>query len=384
MPRNKHDDDAVEKLALLPEAELLPLLPGLAEWIRDWSWPIAPAVAKLLEQHAAALEPTILEVLAGSDEAWQEHLLHLVRPDTLPALSPQLRVAVECVAVSPMYGEHKYGKHIAEAARDLLNMYGYRSLLPSSKSDNEAVERLHQLSEAELLPLLPKLMEWLQDTNWPVSGPVWDFLEPRVAVLEPAIVEVLLGYDAAWKRNLLRLVEHATLPVLSPRLRELAERIAHSPNPGEQAEETDEAARNLLDRYATHLLPQHKGDDAAVERLRQLPEAELLPLLPELLPGLLGCLLDGNWPIAKGVGDLLAAHLHQLAPTLWEPEFLEALAGTDDIWKGNLLYLLDQAALPEFPPTVRQVIERIAHMPTPSEREYDTDEAARELLAKYA
>ena len=139
----------------------------------------------------------------------------------------------------------------------------------------------------------------------------------------------------------------------------------------------------MLNKYDTHLLPLDKGDTAAVERLRQLPEAELLPL-PELLPRLLGCLLDGNWPIAKGVSDLLAAHLHQLVPAVWEPTLLEALSGTDDIWKGHLLYLLNQAALPDLPLAIRKVIERIAHTPTSSEREYDTDEAARELLAKYA
>jgi hypothetical protein len=248
LPRDKFDEEAVEKLAQLPAAELQPLLPRLAEWLQDYNWPISPAVEKLLELHVAALEPTILHVLAGSDDIWQCHVLSLIRPETLPALSPQLRVAVECAAASPMYG--KYDAYTAEAAHNLLHKYGYRHLLPSSKSDDEAVKCLHQLSEAELRPLLPKLMEWLQDINWPVSGPVWDFLEPRVAMLEPAIVEVLLGNDDIWKCNLLRLVQHAALPALSPLMRELTERIARSPTTSEHENDTDEAARDLLAHFA--------------------------------------------------------------------------------------------------------------------------------------
>ena len=248
LPKNKFDDEAVEKLALLPAAALWPLLPRLAEWLQDYNWPISITVAKLLELHVAALEPTILEVLAGNDDMWQCHILSLIRPETLSALSPQLRVAVECAASSPTYG--KYDTYTAEAACDLLSKYGYGHLLPGSKSDNEAVERMHQLSEAELLPLLPKLMEWLQDINWPVAGSVWDFLEPRVAVLESTIVEILMGNDDIWKCNLLRLVQHSALPALSPQMRELTERIAHSPTSSEHENETDEAARDLLAHFA--------------------------------------------------------------------------------------------------------------------------------------
>jgi hypothetical protein len=257
-------------------------------------------------------------------------------------------------------------------------------LLPRNKFDEEAVEKLAQLPEDELRPLLPGLAEWIQDWNWPIAPAVEKLMELHIAAVVPTIIEVLAGTDSIWKENLLSLVRPATLPILPVLLQATVERIATTPTFGEQADEINKAAGDLLDRYATHLLPQHKGDDGAVERLSQLPENELLPLLPELLPRLLGCLLDGNWPIAKGVNDLLAAHLHQLAPGVWEPEMLEVLTGTDDIWKGHLLYLLSQAAVPELPSAVRQIVERIAHTPTPSEREYDTDEAARDLLARYS
>lgn len=139
LPRSKFDDEAVAKLALLPEAVLLPLLPGLAEWIQDWNWPIAPDVEKLLELHVAALIPTILEVLAGTDSVWKENLLSLVRPATLPALPTLFRATVERIATTPTFGEQ--ADEIDKAARELLDRYATH-LLPLDKGDNAAIERL--------------------------------------------------------------------------------------------------------------------------------------------------------------------------------------------------------------------------------------------------
>jgi hypothetical protein len=248
LPRDKYDDEAVEKLALLPEAELLPLLPGLAEWIQDSNWPIARAVEKLLKLHVTALVPTILEVLAGRDEQWQWNLLYLINPTTLPTLPAPLRAALVGMATYPATGE--YDMYLVWQARYVLGLYGSHPLLPQTKTDCEAVERLSQLSEAELLPLLPGLAEWLEDTNWPVSRPTWNFLLSHVAELEPFIVEVLMGHDDIWKCNLLRLVKQSALSTLSTPMRELTERIAHSPTVGERENDTAEAARELLARFA--------------------------------------------------------------------------------------------------------------------------------------
>jgi hypothetical protein len=248
LSKNKFDDEAVEKLALLPAAELWPLLPRLAEWIRDYNWPIAPAVEKLLKLHIAALVPTILEVLASNDTQWQRRLLHLIQPATLPTLPVALRAVLARIAAFPTTGE--YDMYLVWTTRYVLRQYGSHPLLPQSKTDDEAVAKLYQLPEAELLPLLPELMERLEDMNWPVAGPVWDFLLPYAAQLEPAIVEVLMGYDNIWKCNLLKLLEHSALPALSPLLRELTERIAHSPTSIEHENDTDEAARDLLARFA--------------------------------------------------------------------------------------------------------------------------------------
>jgi hypothetical protein len=249
LPRNKFDDEAVEKLALLPESELLPLLPRLAEWIQDWNWPIAPDVEKLLELHVAALEPIILEVLASTDSVWKENLLSLVRPETLPVLPALLRATIERIATTPTFGEQ--ADEIDKAARDLLERYATH-LLPLDKGDDESIERLRKLNEAESLPVLPKLLGCLPDSNWPIYWPAWELLLPYAHKLLPAILNVLAdpNDDDIWKTNILRMLQDAPMLELTLPLKEIVERIAYTPTSGEQAEDTDEAARKLLARFA--------------------------------------------------------------------------------------------------------------------------------------
>ena len=123
------------------------------------------------------------------------------------------------------------------------------------------------------------------------------------------------------------------------------------------------------------LLPQHKGDDEAVACLYCLPLNELLPLLPQLLASIQDC----NWPIAGAAWDLLSLHVQELEPTI-----LEVLADTDETWKSNVMYLLQQSALPALSPVLRQAVERIAYTPTRQEITEEADESARALLAHFA
>lgn len=49
-------------------------------------------------------------------------------------------------------------------------------LLPKDKHDHEAIERLHKFPIQELLPLLPELLEWVADINWPIARDAIDLV----------------------------------------------------------------------------------------------------------------------------------------------------------------------------------------------------------------
>ncbi len=51
-----------------------------------------------------------------------------------------------------------------------------KELIPKNKFDHETVERLKNLSYEELKPIMPDLLEWLQDFNWPLPTLSFKFL----------------------------------------------------------------------------------------------------------------------------------------------------------------------------------------------------------------
>ena len=74
-----------------------------------------------------------------------------------------------------------------------------KSLIPKDKFDLETVEKLKQYSFEDIEPIIPDLLEWLQDMNWPVSQPIAAFLLPFSEEIAPEIVKILKGKDEMWK-----------------------------------------------------------------------------------------------------------------------------------------------------------------------------------------
>lgn len=43
------------------------------------------------------------------------------------------------------------------------------NLVPKNKFDTLNINKLMELSDTEILPIIPALLEWIQDMNWSVS-----------------------------------------------------------------------------------------------------------------------------------------------------------------------------------------------------------------------
>lgn len=50
-----------------------------------------------------------------------------------------------------------------------------KSLIPKDKFDIETAKKLSNYSFEEIQPIVPYLLEWLQDWNWPVSKTIAGF-----------------------------------------------------------------------------------------------------------------------------------------------------------------------------------------------------------------
>lgn len=78
-------------------------------------------------------------------------------------------------------------------------MTNLKHLIPKDKHDISAVEKLVGYSFDEIEPIVPDLLEWLQDINWPVAKPIAKCLLAYTERLTPYLLEILKTSDGMWK-----------------------------------------------------------------------------------------------------------------------------------------------------------------------------------------
>jgi len=123
------------------------------------------------------------------------------------------------------------------------------NFIPKNKSDLVACDYLERTSAAEVAPYIPELLEWLQDANWPVAGPVSKKLVSIGADVEPPIVNILKGSDEMWKYWVISLVLVPRVPNLSEETVNAVKKIAINPTLAEKEDEVNLNAKELLERY---------------------------------------------------------------------------------------------------------------------------------------
>lgn len=118
--------------------------------------------------------------------------------------------------------------------------------IPSHKSDLAAAHRAAEQGYPAINAILPSLLEWLKDGNWPVSAPLASLLAEAGPEIAPAIQAALQSDDDLWKYWILTMLG----PQLSERVWHLIEpdvaRLSQRPTSGEMAEEVDVEAHQLL------------------------------------------------------------------------------------------------------------------------------------------
>ena len=119
------------------------------------------------------------------------------------------------------------------------------ALLPVDKHDTAKLAEIVRLGYPEVEPLVPDLLGWLQDGNWPIAKQLSPFLASIGLPLAPHIRTVLSGEDGIWKYWVLCTVVKAS-PELRRELHSDLERIAQRPSRDESAEEVDLYAQELL------------------------------------------------------------------------------------------------------------------------------------------
>ena len=124
------------------------------------------------------------------------------------------------------------------------------NLVPSSKSDVAAAELAVARGWPAVEPVLPKLLEWLQDYNWPVARVLAPFVAQIGDPVAPYLRPIFDSDDLIWKRWIINVVlADAPLSVVEQFRSEL-EHFVNDPTPGEAQEDLPEVAKPVLDRLS--------------------------------------------------------------------------------------------------------------------------------------
>lgn len=123
-----------------------------------------------------------------------------------------------------------------------------QDLLPENKFDLARATAAVEAGYPAVAPILPELLEWLQDCNWPVAHVLAPFLASIGEPLVPHVKRVLESDDDIWKYWVIcRLINPS--PILAGAFYEELERLANSPTEREAREELNEVAQEVLEEY---------------------------------------------------------------------------------------------------------------------------------------
>jgi len=120
-----------------------------------------------------------------------------------------------------------------------------RTLIPTDKFDTKRAEELVALGYPAVTEVLPSMLEWMQDLNWPVAGVLQPFLAGIGAPLTAHIRSILKSTDETWKWAILQGIVCESHE-LAESLRSELTRLAETPTPSEVHEELQALAQQIV------------------------------------------------------------------------------------------------------------------------------------------
>ncbi|WP_326108139.1 DUF5071 domain-containing protein [Paenibacillus kribbensis] len=121
-------------------------------------------------------------------------------------------------------------------------------LIPRDKYDFERVEQLKKQPTEKLKRILPELLEWLQDGNWPIAEPIENVLLNFKEELIPYIRGIFSTNDGCWKYFVLHGLIRKLPDYILKELKVDLNRMLNAPTEDEKQEELDDILIELLER----------------------------------------------------------------------------------------------------------------------------------------
>lgn len=122
-----------------------------------------------------------------------------------------------------------------------------KEMLPKSKTDYNSVIQLRMVNKDALRPIIPDLLIWLQDINWPISSDIGEIVLQFNAELIPYIQEILKTDDDIWKYYILTEVVSKLSKEAKLGLIDELNRLSKNPSEGEREERVDLKAIKIIE-----------------------------------------------------------------------------------------------------------------------------------------
>ncbi|NMH28499.1 DUF5071 domain-containing protein [Flavobacterium silvaticum] len=119
-------------------------------------------------------------------------------------------------------------------------------LIPRDKEDLDFIERLKNKSIIEIKEIIPRLLVWLQDGNWPQATPIMKYFQPHVNEIDSELVEILKGNDPSWKYHIINGLLKNSPAKLNENLIAVLRELAQNPSIADQEEEINLLSEEVL------------------------------------------------------------------------------------------------------------------------------------------
>src|SRR3982750_1262013 len=120
-----------------------------------------------------------------------------------------------------------------------------RNLVPADKHDIDAVNAAISAGYPAVEPILPDLLEWVQDMNWPVAQPLASFLATLGKTLIPHVTKLFESDDVIWKAYIVSNIVNES-PDLAAEFRCYLETVVSTISKDEDEEWLRESAADVL------------------------------------------------------------------------------------------------------------------------------------------
>lgn len=127
----------------------------------------------------------------------------------------------------------------------MMNKQELHEYLPRDKHDLERADKLIALGYPEVTPILPEILEWMEDGNWPVSHKLGPFLASIGAPLAEDIRRILRTQNFDWHYWVLLRVVADSQELISALHEDLLE-FRDAPSVNEYHDEVKEIVNDII------------------------------------------------------------------------------------------------------------------------------------------